>query len=225
VANTGAGACWTGHPFAQLNLFAYGLTAWQPGSSFELVTRLWARLTYALRGAPLQTLTDMLLLSREIYEKYAAPLGLCHAEGARGPCEPGFAGYDGAGRDAVGVDRTETGTGLLALYPPALRTRYRDPAACPERLLLFFHRLPYTYRMRDGRTLIQRLYDDHREGAQEAGLLAEKLQTLRLALPEATYRAAQERMTLQLADARKRRDAACEYFFRLSGIRDEKNRQ
>ncbi|MCE5344561.1 MAG: alpha-glucuronidase, partial [Eubacteriales bacterium] len=224
--------CWTGHPFAQLNLFAYGLIAWQPTVSFELVTRLWVRLTYALQGTPLRTLTDMLLMSREIYEKYTAPLGLCWMVNPGqhyGPSPMGYeytpwGTYHRADREAVGVDRTAAGTGYLRQYPPALQARYRDPQLCPDKLVLFFHRLPYTYRMRDGRTLIQRIYDDHFEGADEAERLLNQLVTLRPALPEEVYAVAEERMRRQLQNAREWRDVLCDFFHRLSGIADEKGR-
>ncbi len=232
VANTGLSVCWTGHPFAQLNLFAYGFTAWRTGYSFELVTRLWAQLTYSLQGAPLKTLTDILLMSRDIYEKYTAPLGLCwmvNPDHHYGPNPMGYeyapwGTYHRADRGAVGVDRTEAGTGYLCQYPPALQARYRDPAVCPEKLLLFFHRLPYDYRMRDGRTLIQRIYDDHWEGAEETALMLDKLRALREALPEEVWRATVERMERQLANAREWRDVICDFFRRLSGIVDEKGR-
>lgn len=232
VANIGRDPCWTGHPFAQLNLFAYGLTAWRPGLPFGRVTATWARLTYGLAGKPLETLTAMLLASREVYERYTAPLGLCwmvnpgHHDG---PSPMGYeysawGTYHRADRAAVGIDRTERGTGFLAQYPPALAARYRDPARCPERLLLFFHRLPYGYRMRDGRTLIQRIYDDHFEGVRETEAMAEALLSLRDALPAEVYRTAAERMTRQFANAREWRDVICDFFHRLSGMDDENGR-
>ena len=46
-------------------------------------------------------------------------------------------------------------TGYLDQYPEDFRRKYEDPAVCPDLFLLFYHRLPYDFRMRDGRTLIQ----------------------------------------------------------------------
>ena len=132
--------------------------------------------------------------------------------------------YHRADREAVGVDRTETGTRYLMQYPPALRARYQEPSACPDKLLLFFHRLPYCYRMRDGRTLIQRIYDDHFEGAEEAAQMAVKIRSLRDALPQAVYDEVDLRMKRQTENAREWRDVICDFFHRLSGIADEKGR-
>ncbi len=232
VVNAGRDACWTGHPFAQLNLFAYGLTAWQPGQLFAEVTRQWAALTYGLQGEALATLADMLTGSREVYERYTAPLGLCWMVNPGhhyGPSPMGYeytawGTYHRADREAVGIDRTAEGTGYLLQYPPRLQALYRNPATCPDALLLFFHRLPYAYRMRDGRTLIQRIYDDHFLGAAQAQALQSSLSTLRGALPEAAYRAAAERMERQVQNAREWRDVLCDFFFRLSGVEDEQHR-
>ena len=107
-------------------------------------------------------------------------------------------------------------------YPEALRRRYETPEACPDDLLLFFHRLRYDYRMRDGRTLIQRIYDDHFEGAEQTEAMARTLEGLSLPEPDKTK--ALERMRLQIRDAREWRDVINTFFRRLSGVDDEKTR-
>ena len=169
--------------------------------------------------------------SREVYEKYTAPLGLCWMvePGTHyGPNPMGYefsprGTYHRADRHAVGIDRTSSGTGFTLQFPPELRDRWESPESCPDRLLLFFHRLPYDYRMRDGRTLIQRIYDDHFEGAEEVAAMAEQLAGL--ALPEPDRTEARERMALQLKNAREWRDVVNTFFHRLSGIDDERGRK
>ena len=232
VANTGCDENWTGHPLAQFNLFAYGITAWQPGLPFEQVTHCWARLTYSLAGESLETLVNLLVHSRETYERYTATLGLCWMVNPGyhyGPNPMGYeyspwGTYHRADRNAVGVDRTASGTGYLLQYPLRWQERYRNPETCPERLLLFFHRLPYHWRMKDGRTLLQRLYDDAYAGAAETVTMRNQLRTLKNALPQATYRIAAERMERQVGNAREWRDVLCDFFRRLSGVEDEKAR-
>lgn len=229
VANTGRDPCWTGHPFAQLNLFAYGAAAWQPRASFAHTTEAWARLTYGLAGKPLAALRDLLLQSRAVYERYTAPLGLCWMVNPGhhyGPSPMGYeytawGTYHRADHTAVGIDRTAAGTGYTRQYPARLRARYENPVTCPDTLLLFFHRLPYAYPMRDGRTLIRRIYDDKRLGAAQAEAMQAALQTLRGALPAATFALAEARMARQVENAREWRDVLCDFFHRLSGIADE----
>ena len=131
--------------------------------------------------------------------------------------------YHRADRNAVGIDRTAAGTGYTAQYPEPLRGMYEDPAACPDRLLLFFHRLPYDHVMRDGRRLIQRIYDDHFEGVQAAEAMAEALAGLDL--PEPDRSEAARRMEMQLQNAREWRDVINTFFHRLSGAADENGRR
>ena len=44
---------------------------------------------------------------------------------------------------------------------------YENKDTCPEELLLFFHHLPYTYRLKTGKSIIQHIYDTHFEGVEE----------------------------------------------------------
>ena len=130
--------------------------------------------------------------------------------------------YHKADRNAVGIDRTHAGTGYLDQYPEDFRRKYEDPAVCPDLFLLFYHRLPYDFRMRDGRTLIQRIYDDHFEGLEETRGMADKL--LSLPFPEPDASVIRDRMNRQLYNAREWCDIINTFFHRLSGIPDAHSR-
>ena len=229
VSNLGRDANWTGHPFAALNLFAFGQFAWNPKAGAEEITRRWIRLSGYAEDE--EILTDLLLQSGQIYEQYTAPLGLCWmvCPGIHyGPSPWGYefqawGTYNRADRDAVGIDRTASGTGFLCQYPPELARVYEDPAACPDEYLLFFHRLPYTFVMRDGRTLIQRIYDDHFEGCEKAEKMQQTLKKLHLRPEDA--KTVVRRMEMQTANAREWRDVINTFFHRLSGIDDEHGRK
>ena len=232
VSNLGRDENWTGHPFALLNLYAYGRFAWEPDMAPEAVIREWIGLTYGdFTADQRDELTDLLLGSRETYEMYTAPLGLCwmvNPAGHYGPSPYGYefqswGTYNRADRNAVGIDRTAAGTGYVNQYPPEIAARYADPHACPDNLLLFFHRLPYGFVMRDGRTLIQRIYDDHFAGYDRAAAMADTLRTL--PLPEPDCAVILERMERQLRNAREWRDVVNTFFHRFSGAEDEKGRK
>ena len=231
VSNLGRDANYTGHPFAAVNLFGYGRYAWDPAVRPEAVIRQWARLTYGLPREQEDALTAMLLHSRAVYEHYTAPLGLCWMVEPSSHYGPNPYGYEfsawgtfnRADREAVGIDRTANGTGYVLQYAPELCAKYADPGTCPDELLLFFHRLPYTWRMRDGRTLIQRIYDDHFLGYEETKAMAETLRTLDL--PEQDRQEAAARMERQLKNAREWCDIVNTFFRRLSGIEDERGRK
>jgi len=230
VSNLGRDDNYTGHPFAAANLFGYGLVAWNPSISPEYSLRTWARLTYHLPDIQETALVMMLLHSREIYEQYTAPLGLGWMVTPNTHYGPNPGGYEyqawgtyhKASRDAVGIDRTANGTGYTEQYPEPLRSLYSSLDTCPDNLLLFFHRLSYDAVMRDGRTLIQRIYDDHFEGLARTEEMARLLASL--TLPEPDRSEALERMDRQVKNAREWCDIVNTFFHRLSGVEDAQGR-
>ena len=227
VSNLGRDDCWTGHPFAAFNLYAFGRSGWDP----EKLTREWVRLSFALSPSGEDQLTELLLKSRDVYEKYTAPLGLCWmvAPSTHYGVDPWgyefsvWGTYNRADREGVGIDRTVKGTGFTRQYPEELCRLYEDRESCPDRLLLFFHRLPYSFRMKDGRTLIQRIYDDHFEGYEEVLEMQKTLQNLNL--PEEDRKEVEERMEKQRLDAREWCDVVNTFFCRLSGVKEEHGRK
>lgn len=231
VTNLGRDDNYTGHPFAAVNLFGYGLLAWDPAVEPEAIIRRWVNLTYDLPQTQENALVQLLMGSRSVYEKYTAPLGLgwmVYPHHHYGPNPGGYeytpwGTYHKADRNAVGVDRTAAGTGYLLQYPEALQTPYATPETCPDELKLFYHRLPYDYVMADGRTLVQRIYDDHFEGLRQTQQMAQTLETLDLPEPDRTVAA--ERMQRQLHNAREWCDIVNSFFYRLSGMEDQQGRK
>ena len=226
VSNLGRDDNYTGHPLAAVNLFTYGLLAWDPDTDADSAVSAWARLTYSFSSQDTRALTDILLSSRRIYEKYTAPLGIGWMVTPHDHYGPNPSGYEydlwgtyhKSNRDAVGIDRTAAGTGYLLQYPESMQEKYSDPETCPDLYLLFYHRLPYSFRMKDGRTLIQRIYDDHFEGYDEAEKMASKIQAL--PFPEPDRSVILSRMSKQLRNAKEWRDVINTFFYRLSGIED-----
>ena len=230
VSNLGTDENWTGHPLAAANLFSYGLFSWNPDLSPEEVLDEWIQLTYDFSPEQRKELLHVLLSSRRVYEKYTAPLGIgwmVNPHHHYGPNPSGYefdawGTYHKANREAIGIDRTADGTGYLNQYPEKLRRKYEDPTACPDLYKLFFHRLPWTELLSDGRTLAQRIYDDHFEGYEEADHIRAILASLPFPEPDATV--IRERMSRQMDNAREWRDIINTFVHRLSGIPDARGR-
>ena len=230
VSNLGRDDNYTGHPLAAVNLYTFGLLAWDPSVNASRSVSEWVRLTYGFSPEDERKLTGLLLSSRKIYEKYTAPLGLCWMVNPHDHYGPNPSGYEydlwgtyhKADRNAVGIDRTSSGTGYLDQYPEEIRRKYEDPETCPDLYLLFFHRLPYSFRMKDGRTLIQRIYDDHFEGYDETVALADALSAL--PFPEPDRSEIDRRMKSQLRNAKEWCDIINTFFHRLSGVEDANGR-
>ena len=139
VANTGDDPCWTGHPFAQLNLYAFGQTSWRPMQDFRETTETWIKLSYGLSGKALETLTELLLQSRSAYEHYTAPLGICWMVNPNyhyGPSPMGYeyaawGTYHRADREAIGIDRTAGRYGISAAVSGGIPETIRDQGSLP----------------------------------------------------------------------------------------------
>ncbi|MCL2203172.1 MAG: alpha-glucuronidase [Defluviitaleaceae bacterium] len=233
VANTGTDANWTGHLLAQANLYAFGRMAWNPAQTAEQLTRDWVALTFGTDPAVKEPISAMLLESRWVYEKYNAPLGLgwmVNINHHYGPSPEGYeymkwGTYHRATHTAIGVDRTTHGTEFTAQYHQYVRDLYESKKTCPEKLLLFFHRLPYTYKLKNGQTLLQYIYDTHFEGVEDVQRFITIWDSLQDKIPPEAHTSVQERLQLQLANAQEWRDVINNYFYRLTGIPDEKGRK
>jgi alpha-glucuronidase len=91
-------------------------------------------------------------------------------------------------------------------------------------LLLFFHHVPYTHRLRSGKTVIQHIYDSHFDGADGVDWLIEAWSSLRGLIDPVRFASVRARLELQRANAVEWRDVVNSYFFRKSGIADERGR-
>ncbi len=234
VVNVGRDYNWTGHYLAQANLYGYARLAWNPELSAEKITEEWIKLTYGSDPDVLGTISDMLLKSWRIYENYNAPLGIgwmVNPSYHYGPNPDGYeysrwGTYHKADHEKIGVDRTvKNGTGFTAQYFKENMEMYESPDTCPDELILFFHRLPYTYRLKSGKTIIQHIYDTHFEGVEQAKELREQWLSLKGKVDGLRFEHVLKRLEEQIEHAREWRDVINSYFYRKTGIPDEKGRK
>lgn len=233
VANTGNDRNWTGNDLAAANFYGFGRLAFQTSLSAEEIAKEWVKLTFGCEEHVVSTVTELLLGSRDTYEKYTSPLGIgwmVTPHEHYGPSVDGYeysrwGTYHRADHLGLGVDRSHNGTGYAQQYYEPNASMYDDPATCPEELLLFFHHMPYTHMLSTGKTLIQHIYDTHFEGVAEVEQMIEGWESLKEELPEETFTLVSERFARQLANAKEWRDQVNSYFYRKSGIPDEKGRR
>lgn len=234
VANVGDDEFWTGHPFAQANLYAYGRLCWDPTLDPATVLDEWVGLTFP--GAPDavgQAVHAVLDRSWETYEQYTAPLGvgfMVRPGHHYGPDVDGYeytpwGTYHFADRDGIGVDRTaRSGTGYASQYPSPWRETYESLSTCPDELLLFFHHVPYSHVLHSGKTVIQHVYDTHFEGVERVETMIRAWSAVsKLVDPRLSERVA-DRFAEQLRSATEWRDQVNTYFLRKSGVPDERGR-
>ncbi|HHV31642.1 MAG TPA: alpha-glucuronidase [Clostridiales bacterium] len=233
VSNIGDSPAWTGNPLAQANLFGFGRLARTPSLTSREIAEEWVRLTFGGEAVVVEKITDMLLRSREIYEKYTCPLGIgwfVNPGIHYGPSVDGYeysrwGTYHYADWKGIGVDRTvATGTGYAGQYKGRNAEMYEHMETCPENLLLFFHHVPYNYVLKSGLTLLQHIYNSHFQGVEEAAELQKTWDSLRGLVDETIFEEVQRRFELQMKNAVEWRDVVNTYFFRRTGIPDEKGR-
>ncbi|WP_027209401.1 alpha-glucuronidase [Butyrivibrio hungatei] len=233
VINTGNDFNWTGNDLAAANLYGFGRLAYNTELSSEEIAREWVALTFDMDKASEDKLVDMLMRSRDIYEKYTSPLGIgwmVTPHEHYGPSVDGYeysrwGTYHRADHKGIGVDRSDKGTGYAQQYYEPNASAYNDPEKCPEELLLFFHHIPYTWKLKSGKTLIQYIYDSHFEGEEGAEKLAEDWNSLKDVVDPDVFARVAERFELQVANAKEWRDQVNSYFYRKSDIADEQGRK
>ena len=171
VANIGDDANWCGHPFSQANWYAFGRLAWNPSLTAEEIAHEWLVQTYENQDEKFTKPVEMMMMtSREACVNYMMPLGLHHIfkfDHHYGPEPDGFIAsyplewcpvyYHKADAQGVGFDRSSKGTDAVGQYPEPYRSIYDNIATCPEEYLLWFHHVPWTYKMKSGSTLWQEL--------------------------------------------------------------------
>ncbi len=233
VVNVGMDANWTGHKLAQANLYGYGRLIWDNSLSSEAIAKEWVLLSFDLSQEDAAKMVTILTVSRAAYEEYTCPLAVGFM------CKPGhhygvdvdgyeydrWGTYHYADREGVGRERSVAmGTGYTTQYSKERHAEYESLQTCPDEFLLFFHHVPYTHVLQSGKTVIQHIYDAHFEGLAKVEKFIALWESLRGKVDEASFSNVRERLEEQLRSAREWRDQINTYFYRKSGIGDEKGR-
>lgn len=233
VANTGNDENWTGHDLAAANLYGFGRLAFEPQLSAEQIAREWIKLTFGSDPQVMDNLLFILMNSWPAYESYTAPLGIGWMVNPNYHYGPNVDGYEydrwgtyhRADHLGIGVDRSHNGTGYAGLYREPNASLYDNPEKCPEELLLFFHHMPYEYRLQSGKTILQHIYDTHFDGVALVDEMVRRFEELKGKLPEKQYERMAQRFAHQKEHSREWRDQINTYFYRKTGIPDEKGRK
>jgi len=223
VANIGTDRNWTGSHFNQANWYAFGRLAWDHTLSSGEIAEEWIRMTFVNEPAVVARIKDIMLGSREAVVHYMTPLGLAHimAAGhhygpgpwvARGRADQTAVYYHRADTLGLGFDRTAAGSGALEQYFPPLRRRWASRDSVPDALLLWFHRVRWSERLRSGRTLWEELVHEYSAGVDSVRSMARQWSTLEGSIDEARFRDVAAFLAIQQREARWWRDAAIAYF-------------
>ena len=234
VANIGDTPNWTANPLARANWMAFGRLSCNPHASPQQIAEEFLQENFSRDPRFVHPVTQLLMQSHQTLVRYMMPLGLHHIFAAGhhyGPepwCErrgwredwlPRY--YHRADTIGIGFNRSdhrepcvrdENGSGNSLLYPDPMCSLYNKRETCPEELLLWFHHVPWTYQMKDGRTLWENLCRQYDCGVAEAQAFVRTWQSVRPYIDRKLYEEQLWRFQRQAEDAQWWRDACLQYF-------------
>jgi alpha-glucuronidase len=234
VVNVGTNTTWLGSHLAMSNLYAYGRLAWDPTSDPQAILQDWIRLTFGLDPEVLSVVTQMSMESWPAYENYTGNLGIqtltdiLYTHFGPNPAsqdDNGWGQWTRADHTSIGMDRTvSNGTGFSGQYPPEVAAVYESPDTTPDNLLLWFHHVPYTYKLHSGKTVIQHFYDAHYAGAETAQTFPVLWSSLQGKIDPQRYEDVLFRLHFQAGHSIVWRDAINEFYLNKSSIPDAAGR-
>ena len=236
VANTGQDPNFSGYIFAQSNWYMYGRLAWNPELGAEEIADEWIRQTFktpqgmsakAFDSKFIKPVKAIMMDSREAVVNYEMPLGLHHLFGGShygpGPWErssrpdwsPAY--YHKAGEDGIGFDRTLTGSKNTQQYHEPLASKFENIETCPEELILWFHHVPWDYKMKSGKTIWDELCEHYDTGISQVEGFQKTWESLKPYVSDSIFEEVKTKLTIQHNDAEWWRDACVGYFQKFSG--------
>ncbi|MFT3920712.1 alpha-glucuronidase family glycosyl hydrolase [Cloacibacterium sp.] len=230
VANIGNDLNWTGHPFAQANWYSFGRLAWNPELNSEQIAKEWLQQTFSNNSDFVASISKMMIKSRESVVKYMTPLGLHHIMGtdhhygpgpwvnnlARPEWNPVY--YHKADKNGIGFDRTSIGSNALSQYSPEISQYFGDLKSCPEEYLLWFHHLPWDYKMKNDRTLWDNLGIKYQEGVNEVRNMIKIWNDSKKYIDTERHQEISQLLEIQLKEAIWWKDACMSYFQSISNL-------
>ncbi|MEO7278102.1 MAG: alpha-glucuronidase [Sphingomicrobium sp.] len=230
VANAGSDRNWTGSQFDQANWYAFGRLAWNPDSGPRAIADEWVRMTWGNDPRLDAPVVELMLGSREAEVNAMTPLGLGHlmaSDHHYGPgpwlhdqSEPMWnpTYYHRADARGIGFDRTASGSNAVAQYAPPVARCFASLACVPDNVLLWFHHVPWTYRMRSGRPLWSELVARYDQGVRTVESMRDEWTRLAPLVDPQRHREVASGLDLQSAEAHWWRDASIAYWQSLNRL-------
>ena len=223
VSNIGNARNWTGHPFAQANWYAFGRLAWDPYMNSADIADEWIRMTFTNNNEAVERIRKMMLDSREIAVNYMTPLGLHHIMYSGHHYGPGpwvdrgrkdwtSVYYHRADSSGIGFDRTSKGSDAVAQYFQPVRDIFENIETCPENLLLWFHHVPWDYKLKSGRTLWDELCLRYDGGVKSVRWLQDEWDKSKEFIDSERFEEVRALLIKQERDAKIWRDGCILYF-------------
>jgi alpha-glucuronidase len=116
----------------------------------------------------------------------------------------------------VGFDRKTGGTGVLNQYREPYASIYNNIDSCPEELLLWFHHVPWTHKMKSGRNLWEELCFKYNAGVTMVDRYVDEWSLVKNYVDRQRWNEVNDRLLHQQMNAREWRDTCLKYFQKFS---------
>jgi len=120
--------------------------------------------------------------------------------------------YHNAGTSGIGFDRTTHGSNAVSQYYTPLKEQFNDPALCPDMYLLWFHHLPWDFKMKSGKTLWDEMCYTYDKGVNEVREYQKIWDKTEPFIDAQRFSEVQSKLKIQARDAVWWKDACLLYF-------------
>ncbi len=222
VANIGTDTNWCGSDFAQANWYAFGRLAWDPSLQPESISMEWIQQTWTDDPMTIEAIDSILKKSWPAIVDYTAPLGLQFTMASKDHYSPDPQRRVGtlwkADKNGIGYDRTGAGSSFVSQYQIPVEEVWNSPDRCPDSELLFFHYVPWDYRLQSGKTVLQELDFRFNRGVETVGQIEKQWETLQGKVDPERFAGVDKRLGVQFQEAGLWRDTYLKFFHDVSKL-------
>ena len=180
-------------------------------------------MTFGNDDTVIKTILPMMMESREITVNYMTPLGLHHLMGRNHHYGPGpwvdggrpdwtSVYYHRADSAGIGFDRTASGSDAVGQYFPPVAQKFGSLEQCPEEFLLWFHHVPWDYKLKSGETLWNGLVRKYYSGVDSVRWLQRTWNSLEDRIDPYRFNQVKMLLTIQEKEAVLWRNSCVLYF-------------
>jgi len=231
VSNVGNDIDWCGSNFAQSNWYAYGRLAWNPAATSAQIADDWIRMTFSNDKSFIEPVKQIMLTSREAAVNYMTPIGLHHQMSLGGHYGPGpWVGgrmradqtsvyFNKADSIGLGFDRTsKTGSNSVSQYHEPVRSIFDNIKTTPEEYLLWFHHVPWNYKMKSGKTMWIELIEHYNKGIASVKNMQKVWDAMEGKVDPERFKEEKHNLAVQLDDAETWKGACLLYYQTFSKL-------
>ena len=177
-------------------------------------------MTYSNDPVVIEKIKSIMMISAQAAVNYREPLGLAHigtsSHYGPAPWSDRSRYFHQANEQGIGFDRTSTGSNAVEQYQPMLTEKFSRPESTPNDLLLWFHHLPWTYKMDSGCTLWEEMVRKYYQGVDEVEQMQKKWDDLSGLIEVEQFNHVKALLEIQKRDAIRWRNSCVLYFQSLS---------